>query len=353
MWPAGFGDERLPLEKSAAGLPWLARRLSQDPRFALSVVFTMYKALTGREPLIAPSDTTDPEYPGKFAAFYAQADTLRRIGEAFVASNYDLRVVVAKLVESPYFRATNSVKLEDAARVRLGEVGRAQLLPPEQLHDKIQAVFGIPWADGNRNPYLRAQYRTPGNLGALQLFYGGIDSNSVTNRSTSPNGVLASVAERMSIQMACRGVPYDFARAPEARLLFPLVELDGKPIDPMTFEPETEAGLPIELAQLGIRKALVHLHERLLGESHEVDDPDIERAFTLFVEAWRQGKDGMKAAEKPIPIDLPYDCRVTRDYFSGASYPEERHVTKDDTYVIRAWMAVVTYLLGDYRFLYE
>ncbi|MBM4375284.1 MAG: hypothetical protein FJ095_09380 [Deltaproteobacteria bacterium] len=353
MWPAGFGDEKLPLEKSATGLPWLGRRLSQDPRFALSVVFTMYKALTGREPLIAPSDTTDPDYQAKFAAFYAQADTLRRIGEAFVASQYDLRVVFARLVESPYFRATNSVKLDDSARVRLGEVGRAQLLPPEQLHDKIQAVLGIPWADGNRNPYLRSQFRTPGNLGGFQLFYGGIDSNSVTNRSTSPNGVLASVAERMTIQMACRSVPYDFARGPDSRLLFPLVELDGKEIDPMTFEPETEAGLPIELAQLGIRKSLVHLHERILGESHAVDDPDIERAFTLFVEAWRQGKDGMKATEKPVPADLPYDCRVTADYFSGAAYPEERRVTKDETYVIRAWMAVVTYLLGDYRFLYE
>lgn len=353
MWPPGFGEDKLPLEKSAAGLPWLGRRLADDPRFALSVVFTMYKALTGRDPIIAPSDTSDPEYPGKFASFYAQADTFRRIGEAFVASKYDLRVVVAKLVESPYFRATNSVKLSDEARLRLADVGRAQLLPPEQLHDKIQAVLGIPWADGNKNPYLRSQYRTPGNLGGFQLFYGGIDSNSVTNRSTAPNGVLASVAERMSIQMACRSVPYDFTRAEDERLLFPLVELDGKKVDPVSFEPETEAGLPIELAQEGIRRTLVHLHERILGESHREDDAEIERAFNLFVEAWRQGRDGMKATEKPISPDLPSDCRATRDYFSGATLPDQQQVTTDHNYVIRAWMAVTMYLLGDYKFLYE
>jgi hypothetical protein len=353
MWPAGFGAEKLPLEKSADGLPWLGRRLAEDPRFALSIVFTMYKGLTGRDPLIAPSDTSAPDYYAKFASFYAQADTFRRIGEAFVASNFDLRVVVAKLVESPYFRAINSVALDDATKVRLGDVGRAQLLPPEQLHDKIEAILGVPWADGNRNPYLRSQYRSPANLGAFQLFYGGIDSNAVVNRSTSPNGVLASVAERMSIQMACRAVPYDFAREKDKRLLFPMIDVDGKEVDPIALEPETEAGLAIEPAQVAIRKTLAHLHERILGETRTLDDPEIERAFNLFVAVWRQGKEGLTATEKPISTDLPQDCRALGDYYSGAPYPDERKVTTDFNYVVRSWMAVVTYMLGDYKFLYE
>ncbi|MBM4359228.1 MAG: hypothetical protein FJ096_14080 [Deltaproteobacteria bacterium] len=353
MWPPGFGADRLPLDKAASGLPWLARRLADDPRFALSVVFTMYKALTGRDPLLAPTDTSDPEYYGKFASFYAQADTFRRIGESFAASNFDLRVVVARLVESPYFRAVNSVPLDDATRVRLGDVSRAQLLPPEQLHDKIEAVLGLPWADGQRNPYLRSRHRSPGNLGAFQLFYGGIDSNSVVNRSTAPNGVLASVAERMSIQMACRAVPYDFTRDEGERLLFPLVDVEGKSVDPSTLEPETEGGLAIAPAEEAIRKTLVHLYDRLLGETHAVDDPEIDRAFNLYVEVWRLGKEGLAATEKPLSPDLPYDCRAERDYYSGTPFPDDRKVTTDFKYVIRSWMAVVTYMLGDYKFLYE
>ena len=31
----------------------------------------------------------------------------------------------------------------------------------------------------------------------------------------------------------------------------------------------------------------------------------------------------------------------------------EEQITSDESYVIRAWMAVVTYLLSDYKFLFE
>ena len=353
MWAPGFGSEDLPLAKVVNGLPWLGQRIAADPRFALSVVFNLYKGMTGREPLLAPTNTADPEYSGKFASFYAQTDTFRRISQAFVDSNFDLRVPIVKLTETPYFRAVNSVALSPDTTLRLGEVGRAQLLPPEQLHDKVTAVLGIPWAEGPQSPYLRSNYRSPASLGAFQLFYGGMDSNAVTSRSTSPNGVLASVAERMSIQMGCRSVPYDFARDKDKRLLFPQVELSGKLIDPVGFEPETSDGLPIELAQRGIRQTLVHLHERILGESLAMDDPEIERSFNLFVDVWRSGVKGMKATENPVSKDLPGDCRATRDFYSGTAFTPERSLTTDETYVVRAWMAVVTYLLGDYKFLYE
>lgn len=353
MWSPGFGSEKLPLDQAVNGLPWLGQRLAADPRFALSVVFTMFKGLTGREPLLAPTDTADPEYSGKFASFYAQADTFRRISESFVASHYDLRLVIAKLVQSPYFRAVNSVALDATTKLKLKDVGRAQLLPPEQLHDKVTAVLGLPWGDNPEAPFLRGNYRSPANLGAFQLFYGGMDSNSVTTRSTAPNGVLASVAERMAIQMGCRSVPYDFTRETEKRLLFPLVQLNEKLIDPKGFEPETSDGLPIDLAQQGIRQTLVHLHERILGETLALDDPEIDRSFNLFVEAWRAGVKGMKATEKPISKELPGDCRATRDFYSRTEFTPERKLTTDETYVVRAWMAVVTYLLGDYKFLYE
>ncbi len=42
-----------------------------------------------------------------------------------------------------------------------------------------------------------------------------------------------------------------------------------------------------------------------------------------------------------------------RDPITGEDLPEERRVRRDEDYTMRAWMAVVTYLLSDYDFLYE
>jgi hypothetical protein len=38
---------------------------------------------------------------------------------------------------------------------------------------------------------------------------------------------------------------------------------------------------------------------------------------------------------------------------TGDSLPQERHVNRDNDYTVRAWMAAVSYLLSDYRYLYE
>jgi hypothetical protein len=38
---------------------------------------------------------------------------------------------------------------------------------------------------------------------------------------------------------------------------------------------------------------------------------------------------------------------------TGDSLPQERYVNRDNDYTVRAWMAAVSYLLSDYRYLYE
>ncbi len=353
MFPAGFGEDALPLEESGDGVRWLSTRIAADERFALGVVINLYRGLTGREALIAPTDTTDPAYEGQYRSFFAQADTFRHIAASFRESNYDLRSVVRALVLSPYFRAKNSVALSLTQAGKLAEVGHAQLLAPEHLHDKIAAVLGMPWLDGGRRPLLRSDLRNPASLGALQLLYGGVDANNVTTRIGEPNGLMAAVAERMALQMACRAVPYDLTRDAASRLLFPHLVLDGTEVDPGELEPETESGLPIELAEAGIRQTLVHLHARLLGVTVAPDSPDVDRAFKLFRDTWREGKDGMAAAEEPLSADLPSECGARADVYSGKEFPEAQQVTRDESYVIRAWTSVVSYLLGDYNFLYE
>ena len=46
-------------------------------------------------------------------------------------------------------------------------------------------------------------------------------------------------------------------------------------------------------------------------------------------------------------------CRVERDFWTDKELSEEARLVKDEKYVVRAWMAVVTYLLSDYAFLHE
>jgi hypothetical protein len=252
-------------------------------------------------------------------------------------------------VLSPYFRAVNSVPLSEQELVAFGDVGSAHLLTPEQLHYKVLAVFGIPWG-GLGDPNLTFEPRDPGDAGRYQLYYGGLDHNDVTARITDPNGLMAAVAERMSIEMSCVAVPVDFSRLPADRKIFPEVEIDGVIYDPLKLEPES-GGLAVPQAQQGIKQTVVHLHKQILGEHLNVDHKEVERTYQLFVETWREGKDKMTTDE--VGDNLPFSCQRDTEIYTGQLLPEDRQVVSDEKYTVRAWMAVMTYLLSDYRFLYE
>ena len=42
-----------------------------------------------------------------------------------------------------------------------------------------------------------------------------------------------------------------------------------------------------------------------------------------------------------------------QDPTTNTDLPAERQIKTDDAYTIRAWQAVIIYLLSDYKFLYE
>ena len=50
---------------------------------------------------------------------------------------------------------------------------------------------------------------------------------------------------------------------------------------------------------------------------------------------------------------LTWSCRGRVNPETNEELPEEQRLEKDGNYSVRAWMAVITYLLSDYRFLYE
>jgi hypothetical protein len=346
MRPPGFAGENVPYEKLPQGLQWLAPRIANDSRFALAAAYAVFTGLTGQAPPIAPTDTSSPDFEKEFDSYLAIYSEFSKIAHDFTDSKFDLKVVFKEIIKSPYYRAKNSKPLTKEQQSQLSTLGMGRFLTPEQLHRKVWAVMGYPWRprafeDGGwSNDYLmiRDQYR---------MLYGGIDSNDVVTRVKTPNGIMANIAERMANEMACRTVPIEFWKSAEERLLFPHVEL--------TFEPEDKNGFPVEPAVKAIKKNIQHLHERILGEKLPDGHPEIERTYQLFLETYREGVKGIsdKEQEALYPKSLEYACQVQNDFWTRVELPDEDKLTQDPNYVIRSWMAVTTYLLSDYQFIYE
>jgi len=71
------------------------------------------------------------------------------------------------------------------------------------------------------------------------------------------------------------------------------------------------------------------------------------------------GQAEINAADKKWEVTrLPSYCKRNRDLVSGEDLRDDNkdidnRLSEDPDYIIRGWMAVVAYLLADYRFVYE
>lgn len=332
MVPPGFGDKELPYEETPRALSWLAEQAIQDPKFALAMVHLVYTGLTGQEPLEEPMELEDVDYLARIRAFEAQDHVFKKIAQGFAASGFELRYVVKELVKTHYFRATSTTEdLDEQRYMELADMGTARILSPEGLHRRLESALGVGWKRGNANVLLDAAY--------FKFFYGGIDSAQVTDRLTEMNGVMANVVDRMANEMSCTMTAFDFTRPAEERVLFPEVELTDLPGTPG--------------AEAAIRANLVYMHDHLLGEALTPEDPEIDRSYAVLKAVWDDGQAGLLLPENPYPTALPNPCRATTDRITGEALPEELQIVQDPDYIVRAWMAVTAYMLGDFRFLYE
>jgi hypothetical protein len=325
MFPPGFVAVDMPPTSYNKGVTWLGGQISSDPRFALSAVYHVYKGFTGHEPLPYPRDVKAAGFSQQLAGWEAQDAFFREAAEAFTASNYNLKAIVKLVIKSPYFRAIAG----DLTRPHeMKDLGTSRLLTPEMLNRKIPAVLGLRWARNADSDWLSTDYN---------LLYGGIDSNDVTRRLDTPNGIVTSVGARMSNEVACRATAWDFTKPAKDRRMFPLVEL--------TEVPES-AGNTVEGSVTDIKKNIQHLHELVLGEKLELGDPEIERTYQLFLDTWRE-------LSLSGDTGLTYECSGRWDQITGEDLPEGDQITEDKTFAVRSWMAVMSYLLSDYKFLYE
>jgi hypothetical protein len=336
MFPPGFGKEVMDTRDYPRSQQWLAERIVRDPRFVLATVQTLYRGLTGHQPLAYPPDPDSPMFEANRRAWEAQDSAFGAVGAAFVDDDMNLKTLVRGLILSPYFRASNADKELSAARaLELTDVGTGRLTIPTVMARKIEAVTGYPWTRGwDKSDQIISEYN---------VLYGGIDSDTVVDRLTKLNGVMANVAARMANEVACESTARDLNKPKAERLLFPDVDVSDVP--------ETDAGLAVPEAAARIRKNIQHLHERVLGEVLELNDPEIDRTYTLFYDTWKEGL--AKVKTDALNKQIMWRCQARVDPVTGADLPDGSKLDRDENYAVRAWMAVLTYLFSDHGFLYE
>jgi len=312
MFEPGFDGEELPAAEKWRALAWLGERTARDPRFATTMVEHVYYLLTGRRALLPPKGIDDPLFEAKQRAYAAQRHEIERIATQFAKANFNLKVAFKEWVASPFYRidGVTTASADPQRRAELADLGLARILSPEQLERKIAAIFGKPWGRFKDEQFA--------------MLYGGIDSKEVTERASDPSGAMGAIQRIMANEVACKNVAADFAAEPSARRLFPEIEPDAK------------AGESAEIDDR-IRRAIVHLHELILGRNDQPDSIEVQRTFNLFAGVLEdaQQQQGIEPLEN-------YACRVVG---------EAR--VKDKDYTLRAWRGVVTYLLRQREFLYE
>ena len=106
----------------------------------------------------------------------------------------------------------------------------------------------------------------------------------------------------------------------------------------------TTRGALLAAALLAATPALASCSQDTKGETKTADDADVTAVYNLFTSARDDGTISGLAQNQ-----LDYPCRL--DPTTGAEYDDA--FKKDAGYVIRSWMAVVTFLIADYRFLYD
>ncbi|MGC6491268.1 MAG: DUF1592 domain-containing protein [Myxococcota bacterium] len=326
----GFGSDVLPSGDTPSALAWLAAEIVADARFPRAMVRHMLHGITGMPWLLA--DEVDGDTVLEEAA-QQQVNWVQETADRVSTTGLSLQDVAHDVLMSRWFRATGDAGASEAS---LATAGTARFLSPEQLERRIELLTGISWATNGTTT-------TPHLYNRYNMLYGGVDYFNVTERLTEPNGVMASVTLRMGTDLACEAAPRDFVLPRQQRRLFPWVE--------PSYVPETADGFAIPGAENAIRENIRHLHAHLLGEDLSLSDPEIQATYELWHDTWKEGEAKVQTDEVSEYLDSY--CRATTDWHSGAALPSEFQLTRDDSYTIRAWLAVTTYLLTDSRFLFE
>jgi hypothetical protein len=307
----GFGATPMPggYVGNPTALQWLGQQVAADSRFAMGAVHFWYQGVFGRAPLASPIDQTSTQYAAQLAAFNAQHAELQAIADKFRTDHgngaYNVRDLLVDLVTSQWFRAERSSAALSASRaLELRDVGSVNMLPPSQLNQKMIGLIGQGWSEFD-NPYT-----------GFGLNYGDFNGNDRMVRAKAHTMLQSVSIDRLTSVRSCTFARADFDKPAADRLLFPLVAL--------TDLPDTTAGRDAITANIR------HLHKVLWKEDVPADDPEVQRTLRLFTDVW-----GDRATVPARPVSCTYNNNHDRNYTG------------------RTWAAILAYMVGDPKFLFE
>lgn len=338
MLAPGFNNKTMANSNNDASLRWLAFEMIADPRFATGAVKFWWPAIYGNELLVVPTASSDVDYAQKLTAYNAQQSLVEkfadkfRLGTAGTAVNgaLNLKDLLVEMIVAEPFRAQSLAESSETGS-EISSMGVGQLLTPEQLDRKLEALTGKRWQhiwNADNNQLLQDYYG----------LFGGIDSDSVSERATELNTLMSAVAGRISQEMPCRVVIDEFEKDKTQRLLFNLVERGDTPTS------NNDA----------VRAQVNQLIDRLWG-SQVLTDLSIEQeqAYQLFNAVWQD-----RVANAPS-IWLYHNDETDGpnagddDEFCVLDWDNEQALRSDEYHTVRSWMALLTYLLSDFALLYE
>jgi len=222
------------------GIPELAAQLSDDPRFIDCAVQTVFEGFT--------QSSLDDDDWSRFQDLRA----------AFVDSNQSIRTTVRELVLSDAYRAAGSLDPDLDA-----QVSGVRVASPAQLSGIISGITGYSWQFNGTDGLL--DYGT-----GLPVLLGGIDGDTVTERSYEPSVGAVFIQERLAQSAAWHVADHDLdpSRSDDARMLA-YVTHDSRPdTDAEAFDTQIRSlylqatGLPLD-EDADEPEALAQLWEQL------------------------------------------------------------------------------------------
>ena len=147
------------------------------------------------------------------------------------------------------------------------------------------------------------------------LNYGNFDGGlNRPNRANAYTMVQTMIADRMMAELSCSIVMTDMNKASANRLLFAGVTLTDTPTS----------------NEAAILATIKSLHKSLLKEDLPTTDAEVQRTYGLFKAVW------MDRATAPA---RPTACAYNN--------------SNDPNYMARSWAAVIGYMIGDEKFLFN
>ncbi len=302
MQPTGFAatGEVFDPESGEDPLQWVAQRIAKDPAFAEATVKRIAEGLTGQKMLRDVEAILDEDK----ALYELQQSLLGVWKTAFINSNYNLKSLIKTIIKSPYYSPESVSGVSNKVADKIGAV---RMLTPEMVTRKYEAAMGEGVIEG---------------VLENNILYGGIDYESVTTRLLEPNGFITAMQETYANKVACDLVKNDFDRDNNDRLYFANLSLDDSPSDSGN--------------EAKVRQAIQKLIWLLWGEKVGENDAQVTQAYNLIKDVHAAG---MADNAKSNNIDCTTDNgRIRRD---------------DSDYVERSWNLLASFLLSDFKFLYE